>query len=117
MPPSRPSKKTIIAILVKRTTLFFFLLCILAVYLYVIGTAQEFMDGTQLLLLRASVILGLSLGMASIYGIALNIWLIFHHKKYRFLGSTGLYIALALFGLAAATAAAFIIVLSGGNRV
>jgi hypothetical protein len=117
MPASRPLKKPFIAILVKRAILFFFFLCVLVVYLYSIGTAQEFMDRTQVLLLRLSVILGLSLGVGSIYGIILNVWLSFHDKKYRFLGGVGLYIILGICGAAVATVAAFIMVAAGGNRL
>jgi hypothetical protein len=115
MPASRPLKKPFIAILVKRAILFFFFLCILVVYLYSIGTAQEFMDRTQLLLLRLSIILGLSLAVGSIYGIILNVWFSFRYKKYRFFGGVGLYIVLGIFGAVIATLAVFIMVMAGGN--
>jgi hypothetical protein len=117
MPASRPEKKPIIVILVKRAVLFFFFLCALTVFLYGIGTAQEFMDRTQLMLLRLSVIFGLSLGVGSIYGIALNFWLGFHGRKFRFFGEAGLYTVLGIFGAVIATLAAFIIVAAGGNSV
>jgi hypothetical protein len=113
----RPEKKPIIAILVKRAILFFFFLCALTVFIYGIGTAQEFMDRTQLMLLRLSVIFGLSLAVGSIYGIALNCWLVFHDRKYRFFTGAGAYIVLGLFGAVIATLAAFIIVAAGGNSV
>jgi hypothetical protein len=112
----QPEKKPVIAILVKRAILFFFFLCALTVFLYGIGTSQEFMDRTQLMLLRLSVVFGLSLAVGSIYGIALNVWLVFHDHKYRFFGGAGLYIVLGLFGAVIATLASFIIVASGGNR-
>ncbi|MDR1597034.1 MAG: hypothetical protein LBR99_04945 [Treponema sp.] len=115
MPASRPLKKPFIAILVKRAVLFFFFLCVLVVYLYSIGTVQEFMDRTQLLLLRLSVIFGLSLGVGSIYGIILNVWVGFHNKKYRGLGGIGIYLVFGIFGAAIATLAAFIMVAAGGN--
>jgi hypothetical protein len=116
MPAKRPVKKPIIVILVRRAVLFFFFLCVLVVYFYGIGTAQEFMDRTQLLLLRLSVILGLSLAISSLYGTVLNVWLIVHKRKYRFLGAAGLYLVLGIFGIAIATLAAFIMVAAGGNR-
>jgi hypothetical protein len=115
MPSFRPEKKPVIAILVKRAILFFFLLCALTVFLYGIGTAQEFMDRTQLMLLRLSVVFGLSLAVGSIYGIALNCWFVFHDRKYRFFTGAGTYLVLGLFGAAIATLAAFIIVAAGGN--
>jgi hypothetical protein len=113
--PARPEKKPIIAIMVKRATLFFFFLSVVAAYLYGIGTAQEFMDRTQLMLLRLSVVLGLCLAVGSAYGIVLNVWFGFHRKKYRVLGSSGLYLFLGIFGSAMAILAAFIIVAAGGN--
>ena len=112
----RPEKKPVIVILVKRAILFFFFLCALTVFLYGIGTAQEFMDRTQLLLLRLAVVFGLSLAVGSRYGIALNCWLVFHHRKRRFFTGAGAYMLLGLFGVAMAAMAAFIIVAAGGNR-
>jgi hypothetical protein len=89
----------------------------LAVYLYGIGTAQRFMDRTQLLLLRLSVVLGISLAAGSLYGIILDIWLTVYKKKYRFLGGVGLYIVLGIFGAAIATLSVFIMVAAGGNKI
>jgi hypothetical protein len=111
----RPENKPVIAILVKRAILFFFFLCALTVFLYGIGTAQEFMDRTQLMLLRLSVVFGLSLAVCSVYGIALNCYLVFYKRAYRFFTGAGIYIVLGLFGAAIATLAAFIIVAAGGN--
>jgi hypothetical protein len=110
-----PKKKPVIAILVKRTVLFFFFLSVLTVFLYVIGTAQEFMDRTQLLLLRISVVLGLCLAMDSFYGVILNLWFLIHNRKIRFIGSSGIYFLTGILGALMAVAAAFIIVTSGGN--
>jgi hypothetical protein len=115
MSSPQPKDKPIIAILVKRAILFVLFLCVLTMFLYGIGTVQEFMDRTQLMLLRLSVIFGLSLAVGSIYGIALNCWLVFHNRNYRFFTGAGLYIVFGLFGALIATLAAFIIVATGGN--
>jgi hypothetical protein len=115
-PVKKPVKKPIIVILVRRAVLFFFFLCVMVAYLYGIGTAQEFMDRTQLLLLRLSLVLGLSLGIGSLYGFVLSVWLIVRKRKYRFLGDIGLYMVLGILGAAIATLAAFIMVSAGGNR-
>jgi hypothetical protein len=115
MPYFRPEKKAVIAILIKRAILFFFFLCALTVFLYGVGTAQEFMDRTQLLLLRLSIVFGLSLAVGSAYGIALNCWFAFHDRNYRFFTGAGLYLLLGLFGAAIAILAAFITVAAGGN--
>jgi hypothetical protein len=117
MKAGEPKKKPFIVILVKRTSLFFFSLSALTVFLYAIGTAQEFMDSTQLLLLRILVILGLCLAMDSLYGAALNIWFFIQKRQFQFAGSSGLYLLSGVLGAAMAIAAAFIIVAAGGNGV
>jgi hypothetical protein len=108
-------KKPVIAVLVKRTVLFFFFLSVLTVFLYAIGTAQEFMDRTQLLLLHLSVVLGLCLAMDSFFGVILNIWFFIKERKFRFFGGSGIYFITGTLGAAMAIGAAFIIVASGGN--
>jgi hypothetical protein len=115
MKPARPKKRPVIVLWIKRTAIFFFSLSVLTAFLYVIGTAQEFMDRTQLLLLRLSIILGLCLAMDSLCGVVLNFWFLFQRRKIRFLGSLGFYFVTGAFGAAMSTAAAFIIVTSGGN--
>jgi nitrate/nitrite transporter NarK len=111
----RPEKKPIIAILVKRTVFFFFILCVLTVFLYGIGTAQEFMDITQMFLLRVSVVLGLFQAVGSIYGLLLDLWFIFHDRKYRFLKDALMYSVLGILGVFVAAAGTFIVVVSGGS--
>jgi hypothetical protein len=107
--------KPFIAILVKRTAFFFFSLSALTVFLYAIGTAQEFMDSTQLLLLRMSVVLGLCLAMDSIYGLVLNLWFFIKKRKIKLFGNSVFYIITGTLGAALAAAAAFIVVAAGGN--
>ncbi|GHV74008.1 hypothetical protein AGMMS49940_13100 [Spirochaetia bacterium] len=115
-PVKKPLRKPLIVILVRRAVLFFFFLSIIVVYLYCLGTAQEFMDRTQLLLLRFSLGLGLSLGLSSLYGLGMSVWPIIRRRKHRFLGGAILYIAMGLFGAAIAALAAFIMAAAGGNR-
>jgi nitrate/nitrite transporter NarK len=112
---SRPEKKPIIAILVKRTVCFFFILCFLTVFLYGIGTAQEFMDITQMFLLRVSVVLGLFQAVGSIYGLVLDLWFFFHDRKPRFLMGAAAYSILGVLGGLVAALGAFIVVVSGGS--
>ncbi|MDR2631564.1 MAG: hypothetical protein LBC60_11645 [Spirochaetaceae bacterium] len=114
---SRPKKKPILAILVKRTVFFFFTMCIFTVFLYGIGTIQGFMDTTQHVLLRLSIILGFSLAVGSIYGILLDLWFIFRQGKRRFFWGIGGYIGMGMLGAAIAALATFIVVVSGGNRI
>jgi hypothetical protein len=114
---SRPKKKSILVILVKRTVLFFFTMCVFTVFLYGIGTIQEFMDTTQQLMLRLAIVLGFSLAVGSIYGILLDLWFIFHEKNRSFLWGIGGYISMGLFGSLIAAAATFIVTISGGNGI
>jgi hypothetical protein len=90
-------------------------MCLLSVFLYSIGTAQEFTDLSMLLLLRIAVLMGLFLGVGSIYGLALNFWLVFRYHKFRYLIGAGGYMLLGVFGAAVAVLGLFIIIVAGGN--
>jgi hypothetical protein len=114
---SRPKKKPILVILVKRTVLFFLTMCVFTIFLYGIGTIQKFMDATQQLMLRLIIILGFSLAAGSIYGILLDLWVVFYQKNRRFFGGMGGYIGMGLFGVVIAAAATFIVVVSRGNGI
>jgi hypothetical protein len=114
---SRPEKKAVIAILVKRTVSFFFGMCLLTLFFYGIGTTQGFMDITQLLLLRLSIVWGLFLGVGSLYGIILTLWLARKGWKFLYVRGLGAYMLLSLFGILVAAAAALIIVTAGGNEI
>jgi hypothetical protein len=111
----RLRKKSLGAILIKRTVFLFLVLCFLSLFLYAIGTRQEFMDTTQLLLLRLSMFTGFFLAAAAIYGFLLQLWLVFHEKNDRLLRDAGMYLGLSLAGIAAALFAVFIIVFAKGN--
>jgi hypothetical protein len=113
----RPQKKSILVLLVKRTVFFFFTMCVFTVFLYGIGTIQEFMDTTQQIMLRLSIILGFSLAVGSIYGILLDLWVFFYERNRRFLWGIGGYIGMGLFGAAIAAVATFIVVVSRGNGI
>jgi hypothetical protein len=101
--------------LVKGGGLFFFFISLFSVFLYGVGVRQQFMDATQIMLLRISALSALVLGILSIYGILLNIWLLIHTKGIRFLLRITIYFAAAFFGILIAVAAIFILVLAGGN--
>jgi hypothetical protein len=114
---SHPEKKPILALLVKRTVFFFFIMCVLTVFLYGIGTVREFMDATQEILLRLAAIFGFLLAVGSVYGIGMDLWFILYKGKYRFFLGIGGYAVLGIFGILVAAAATFIVVISGGNGV
>jgi hypothetical protein len=115
------NNKPIIALLVKRTVSFFFAICILAFFLYGIGTNQSFTDATQSRLLHLSVTFGLFLGVGSLYGIILDCILLVRgtnsvHETRRYESDIGIYIVMGLLGFAIAAGAAFILVVAEGNR-
>jgi hypothetical protein len=114
---SRPERKTVIETLVKRTVIFFFGMCLLTIFLYGIGTAQGFMDITQVLILRLIIFFGLFLGVGPVYGIILTLWLTRKGMKARYIRGMGAYLFLALFGILAALVAAFILVTTEGNNI
>jgi hypothetical protein len=111
----RLQRKSLGAILIKRAVFFSLALCFLNLFLYGIGTRQEFMDTTQLLLLRLSMVTGFFLAAGSIYGFFLQLWLVFHEKNNRLLRDAGMYLGLSLAGIAAALFAVLIIVFAKGN--
>jgi hypothetical protein len=117
MPPmiSKPEGKPLLVLLVKRAVLFLFALCLLCIFLYSVGTVQEFLDATQIALLRAASGLGLLLGIGAAYGIALDIGSASLLKDPRFFLGAGAYFFLSLIGLLIAGIASFILVTISGN--
>ncbi|GHV71136.1 hypothetical protein AGMMS49928_21650 [Spirochaetia bacterium] len=106
---------SIIAQLVKRLALFCFILCLFSVFLYILGTRQEFTDATQLLLLRLAIIIGIFLTAMSFCGMVLDIRIIISRRLWSYFAGVGGYILMGIFGAAAAVFAAFITAASGGN--
>jgi hypothetical protein len=85
-------------------------------FLYEVGVFQGFMDPTQLMLLRVSVLAGLVLGILSLYGIIMGVWrLVIRGGGLRLLAGIGIYLLAGLFGVLSALAAIFIITLAGGT--
>jgi hypothetical protein len=117
MPPmiAKPEGKTLIVLLVKRAVLFLFALCLLCIFLYCVGTVQDFLDATQIALLRAASGLGLLLSIGAAYGMVLDIAAASVHKAPRFLFGAGAYLFLAITGTAVAGIASFILVAIAGN--
>ena len=111
---SRPKKKPLRFILAERAVFFFFYLCVFSFFLYGIGTAQAFMDSTQLFLLRLSLATGLFLAAAACTGFVLALWAGIVSKGRRFSGAA-VYLLFCFFGLAAAGMASFITAAAGGN--
>ena len=110
-------KEKLLPILVSRTVIFFFLMCIITIFLYLAGTIQGFIDSTQLFLLRLYTVLGIFLSVVSIVGMILNLQRLFRTKKTRYLLRAGVYILMVLFGAATVLAVMFIITVSEGTGV
>ena len=111
----RNVKEKLLPILVNRTVLFFFFLCLLTLFLYVVGTVQGFIDSTQLSLLKLYAVLGIFLTAASVYGMAVDLGRFVKAKKIRYLLRAGGYLFLVVFGAATVLAVMVIVTLSGGN--
>ena len=108
-------RKKLLPILASRTVIFFFLMCLLTLFLYSVGTKQRFTDSTQLFLLELYIVLGIFLSVSSAYGMILVIWRFFREKKIRYLLRAAGYLLLVLFGAGTVLAVIFIVTLSGGS--
>jgi len=108
-------RKKLLPILVNRSVTFLFVMCLLILFLYSIGTSQGFVDTTQFNLIRVYMVFSIFLITMSICGIILNVIRFSAQKKARYLLRAGVYLLLALFGTATVLAAMFIFTISGGN--
>jgi hypothetical protein len=71
----------------------------LTLFLYILGTAQGFMDDTQFILLRLTTILGVLLAVSSILGLLLDLAFFLGNRKLRYLGGIFFHVFLGVFGL------------------
>jgi hypothetical protein len=101
---------------VKGGSLFFFFMSFFSAFLYGIGVRQQFMDSTQLMLLRISALSGLVLAVLAVYGMVLDTWFLIRGREFRFLAGVAAYLMAAFFGILIAAGTIFIMVLAGGNR-
>ena len=113
----RYRKERLLPILINRSAIFFFLMCLLTLFLYIAGTVQGFIDSTQLFLLRLYFVLGIFLTTVSLLGVLMDILRFVKRKKPRYLFRALGYLFLVLFGIITVLAVLFIIALSGGNRI
>ena len=112
---SRYKIERLLPLLINKTAIFFFLMCLLTIFLYAAGTSQGFIDSTQLSLLRLYVILGIFCMTASVFGMFLELSRIIKRKSPRYLLRAGGYAFLLVFAIVTVMAALFIIALSEGN--
>jgi len=108
----RFSKERLLPILINRTALFFFIMSVLTLFLYTVGTVQEFTDTTQFTLLALYSVLGIFLTITAISGIVLDLGRFISAKKGRYLLRAGGYLFLVIFGIVTVLAVMAIMALS-----
>ena len=109
----RPDDKPFLVILVKRTISFFFGVCVLLVFVYIVGHRQGFMDTTQLRVLNWAFITGMFLAFVSLCAVFLDLWYILLRKR-DYINGIIYYILVGLFGFSVSFLGAFILTITGG---
>ena len=112
---SRFPKEKLLPILINRTAIFFFLMCLLTLSLYFAGTVQEFVDTTQFTLLTLYTVLGIFLSVTSASGATLDLGRFFKTKKTRYIIRAGGYVFLLVFGVLTVLLVVAIVAISGGG--
>ncbi|GHV16689.1 hypothetical protein FACS189493_2980 [Spirochaetia bacterium] len=102
--------------ILKRGTLFFFLMSLLSALLYGLGTVKHFTDPTQALLLGLTAFFGLLLAIIAVYGIIPDLALLFRHGGLLRIPALVVRLGMGAAGIILACAAVFILVTAGGNR-
>ena len=110
-------KERMLPILINRTVIFFFIICIFILLLYAAGTVQGFIDSTQMALLSFYMVTGISLAFTSIAGMVINIGGIIKIRKARYFLMVGTYLLLIAFALVTVLAVMAIIAISEGNII
>ena len=110
-------KEKLFPILINRTAVLFFIMCLLTLFLYLAGTIQGFVDETQFLLLKCYTVFGIFLSVASIPGIAIDFYRFLKTKKSRYALRAAGYTFLAVFGTATVFAAMAILAIATGDVV
>jgi len=108
-------KEKLLPVLVSRTVIFFFVMCLLILFLYAAGTVQGFIDSTQLFLLSVYIVFGIFLTVSSAGGLGINLVRYIKIRKIRYLFRAGGYMLLMIFGSATVLAIMFIITVASGN--
>ena len=111
----RFAKEKLLPLLVSRTVFFFLAASLFTLILYAVGTAREFVDSTQLSMLKLCSVSGIFLITASVYGAAFHLEKFIRTRKALCLLKTCGYLILAVFGAVIVASAMLIITISGGN--
>ncbi|MDR0709282.1 MAG: hypothetical protein LBF77_04370 [Spirochaetaceae bacterium] len=128
--PRFRARNPLLLMLVRRGVIFFALMGLFSVFLYGLGTRQEFTDPTQFMLIRLSIVFGILLSCGAAYGFALNFAFFFRFRflktanpvyagpgsgHFHFFRNLWFYISLTILGLIIAFGMAFILAITGGN--
>ncbi len=112
---SRPPEKPLLVLLVKSAVFLLFILSFVTAALYGFGSAQNFLDSTQVLLLRILSVTSLLLVIGSAYGIVLDVGLVWKKRQGRYTLGLMVYLFLGLLGLGVTILTSFIGALMAGN--
>jgi hypothetical protein len=85
------------------------------ILLYVVGTIQEFMESTQLILLRFLVVMSIFLSIGALYGGILDVGFLFAKRRKQFLLGIISYLLLMILGISISLISSFLLVLVEGN--
>ena len=110
-------KEKLLPILANRTAVFFFVMCLLTLFLYIAGTVQEFTDSTQLSLLKVYPVLRIFLTVASVCGMVLALSRSIKTRKARYVLRAGGYLLLIVFAVATVFTVMAIVAISGGDKI
>ena len=108
-------KEKLFPMLINRAVIFFLFMCLITIFIYVIGTLRGFVDSTQLALLRFYTVLGIFLTVMSICGAAIALRRFIKRREFRYLARAGGYVFLVILGAVTVLAVMFILIISKGN--
>lgn len=112
---SRPPEKPLLVLLVKSAVFLLFILTFVTAALYGFGSAQNYLDSTQILLLRILSITSLLLVIGSAYGIILDVGMLWKKREERYIFGLLVYVFLGILGLGITILSSFIGALMIGN--
>jgi len=105
----------LLPVLINRTVIFFFLMCLLTLILYAAGTTQNFIDSTLLALLQFYQVIGTFLITSSFFGVIMELSRAIRLKRGGYVLRAGAYFLLMIFGIVSMLLVLFIITISQGN--
>lgn len=111
----RLRRKPLLVLLVKRAVLFLTIMGGVTIFLYGVGTSQNFLEATQLGLLRLASLFGLLSAVGSLYGLALDLFFAYRLKARRFIAGAFAYALSAVFGVLVAAFSNGVLVAVAGN--